>query len=803
MSRRKEFDSSLSGPPGITIPASAQPASAKSQSVLRPTISSPLTSNAASFAPAGIAEDKDATSTPPSPEEVDDAVQCFICAEEITFWSVGVCGHRTCHICALRLRVFYKKSDCTFCKTPLPSVLFTRSPETPFPDGHRVKPSDPNRIAAAQANADKLEKGKNWREGLIFPGTLKLDDFEFYDSPTGVVFEDEDMMEETLLLLRYNCPYPNCAHVAHSWESLERHTASVHGLVICKLCRSVLSRFAHEQVLYPPHLLGLHDPSKVKRGQRPPRPRGKKEEELVESWDAPHPMCEFCHEAFFGPDELFSHMRGKHEECFVCKQSGEKDVYFQDYPRLEAHFHQSHFACMQPVCLEKKFVVFPNELDLRQHTLQEHGESMSSRDRAQARQLPISFSPYTEPSRSGRSGPPQAGPSTTISRNGLPHQQQITQTPLMNPAQAAQLRRQVQNDKQEENKRRKAFVTGLTNGSGNGNRNGHQEENASGFNTPREDVDEAVQARHDALLARVTLIVSDSTTKLSSFRSAVRQFRNNESGVRDMIDTLFNVFDRDVDATVAIVKEIAELFQGDEKKVAVLEAINAFRIEQREQFPTLGGGAPSYATDYAGVSSGKILKAKKGTQSGSRVWARVQDAAASVPHSRPAASAPATLGPNGRPVPGATSASAFPSLGTPSSSFAAAPTWSTGSSGPSRKPSVQTGPIIRSVNFPVATTKSKPLNTSAFPSLPPPSSSKNLTADQKKAMFKPTPREESIRRITGQAAGPPTTGNMWASGGVNEGVEGIKIDDEEQVEGKKKGKGKQKQLLFSVSARPM
>ena len=34
----------------------------------------------------------------------------------------------------------------------------------------------------------------------------------------------------------------------------------------------------------------------------------------------------FCHEAFFGPDELFSHMRNKHEECFVCKQMGEKDV---------------------------------------------------------------------------------------------------------------------------------------------------------------------------------------------------------------------------------------------------------------------------------------------------------------------------------------------------------------------------------------------------------------------------------------------------------------------------------------------
>jgi hypothetical protein len=83
-------------------------------------------------------------------------------------------------------------------------------------------------------------------------------------------------MEETLLLLRFNCPYPDCAHMATDWASLEKHTLATHGLVLCTLCRKQLSRFAHEQILYPPHLLPLHDPSRVARGQRPPRPRGEK-----------------------------------------------------------------------------------------------------------------------------------------------------------------------------------------------------------------------------------------------------------------------------------------------------------------------------------------------------------------------------------------------------------------------------------------------------------------------------------------------------------------------------------------------
>jgi hypothetical protein len=32
----------------------------------------------------------------PAEEEDGDDSLCFICAEPITFWSVGVCGHKTC-----------------------------------------------------------------------------------------------------------------------------------------------------------------------------------------------------------------------------------------------------------------------------------------------------------------------------------------------------------------------------------------------------------------------------------------------------------------------------------------------------------------------------------------------------------------------------------------------------------------------------------------------------------------------------------------------------------------------------------
>jgi hypothetical protein len=54
----------------------------------------------------------------PSPSTADttEAELCFICAEPVQLYSVAPCNHRTCHVCAIRLRALYKKKECTFCK---------------------------------------------------------------------------------------------------------------------------------------------------------------------------------------------------------------------------------------------------------------------------------------------------------------------------------------------------------------------------------------------------------------------------------------------------------------------------------------------------------------------------------------------------------------------------------------------------------------------------------------------------------------------------------------------------------------
>lgn len=49
-------------------------------------------------------------------DDADDGEICFICASAVEHTSVSPCNHRTCHICALRLRALYKNKGCAHCR---------------------------------------------------------------------------------------------------------------------------------------------------------------------------------------------------------------------------------------------------------------------------------------------------------------------------------------------------------------------------------------------------------------------------------------------------------------------------------------------------------------------------------------------------------------------------------------------------------------------------------------------------------------------------------------------------------------
>ncbi|KAL0946428.1 hypothetical protein HGRIS_012651 [Hohenbuehelia grisea] len=672
---------------------------------------------------------------------------CWICAEPVKYYSVPPCNHRTCHVCALRLRALYKKRDCTFCKESQPSLIFSVSPEKLF-------------------------------------ASYTPNDIPFKDAPLEISFETEEMMEETLILLRFNCPDSNCSYIGMSWNDLNLHVRGTHQRMMCNMCMRMKKVFAHEHYLYTRNELGIHLPSLSSRSS------GKQPQKQVEG--GVHPLCQFCNDCFFGDDELYAHMREKHEECFVCKRNEVRDQYFQNYEHLEQHFHRVHFPCDNTECLAQKFVVFNTKLDLQGHMVEVHGAQMNSRDKKEARRIEAGFE-FEEVSGQGRRGgrrdrehertrdPPQAPPPPAPG-------------PVRPPGPG---------------RRREGFGGNLTTEQTNGrNARGpsparNQEDSSDGSSN------EEGSSTQPAYISRIKVLATNPSSAVRAVKSAIRSYRAYESGARDLISTIWNVMDCDLEQTASVVNSFVDSLDEDERKQDVLSKWKGFEIEQKRQFPELVPS--SVGSGYAGIASGRVLNVKhssavRSSQGSSRqVWDRVAQAASSssrpqqapaagrrVDHFPPiqrAAASPATVA-VAAPAPGP--AFRQPQRSTPWASSGAGSGSRTPVSAPTPPPLVSRP---SSQNFGAGKPRGPPpkLSESAFPTLP-------AVAPRPKA---PVSGNQSLKNILGNAA--PTT-SAWQSGGTNSDHASTAVENGDTAAtsgGKgKKNKGKQKQTLFKLGAFP-
>ncbi|RIA92445.1 hypothetical protein C1645_691711 [Glomus cerebriforme] len=238
---------------------------------------------------------------------------CFICAGPVQYFAVSECNHRLCHLCSLRLRALYENKNCAYCKTEQIKVIFTRKHDKEF---------------------QKFEES----------------DIPYFDENLNAYCEDQEMFDDIKLLLKYNCPGTNCDVSCEGWSELKRHIRKVHHLMICDVCIRHKKIFSHEQSLFTQDDLDKH----YLDGDEETGFKG-------------HPYCQFCRRTFYGDDELFEHCRDKHEQCFICMRAGIRHHYYCDYNSLEQHFRKEHYLCQDQECLEKKFVVFETDIDLKAH----------------------------------------------------------------------------------------------------------------------------------------------------------------------------------------------------------------------------------------------------------------------------------------------------------------------------------------------------------------------------------------------------------------------------------------------------
>lgn len=251
---------------------------------------------------------------------------CVICARKLVYVSLTPCHHKTCHICAFRQRALYDKKSCLICRTENEEVTFTDHIDGEISDKYNF-----------------CEKNEKY----------------------GISFTSEEVATETLNLLKFFCPLSKDEQVCDfgSFKKYNEHLKSEHNRMICLICATHKHAFPSELEIFTQNQLRNHQTKGNSEGFKG------------------HPMCAFCSgKRFYSDDELYIHMRNQHEKCYICdKINPASPQYFKDYNQLFDHFRHSHYVCTVQTCLDNKFVVFKDELELQAHILQEHGNILKGK----------------------------------------------------------------------------------------------------------------------------------------------------------------------------------------------------------------------------------------------------------------------------------------------------------------------------------------------------------------------------------------------------------------------------------------
>lgn len=259
-------------------------------------------------------------------EEFNEKEYCLICADKLQYAALSPCSHRTCHKCSFRQRALYGKRTCLVCRSEIEELVFTERLEAKYED----------------IGANFVERNEQY----------------------GINFTSRQVASDTLGLLKYRCPL--CTDEKRSdadkdygsFNKYKEHLKDEHNKTICMICAMFKHAFPSELKIYTPNQLRNHQSRGDGEGFKG------------------HPMCAFCSgRRFYSDDELYLHMRDQHEKCHICDRiDPTQPQYFKNYDQLFEHFKNTHYICTVQSCLDDKFVVFRDEIELQAHILGEHGD---------------------------------------------------------------------------------------------------------------------------------------------------------------------------------------------------------------------------------------------------------------------------------------------------------------------------------------------------------------------------------------------------------------------------------------------
>ena len=497
------------------------------------------------------------------------------------------------------------------------------------------------------------------------------------------------------------------------------------------------------------------------------------------------------------------HCRDKHERCHICdrRSQGRQQQYYVNYDSLEQHFRSDHFLCADQECMDKKFVVFESEMDLKAHQLEAHPDGLTKDARRDARRVDMSGFDYRTPHQDdnrrgrgdregrgrGRGRDPNTEPlphssAQPMRRDELAYQRQMAIQSAQSAtvrtfggqltatdAYAARPSSRIQDTTtapRAHTSTNPSFpaIDSLNLNSSSGAANPPISPVSAAALTPQQ---QARQLQHAAIIDRASTLLHHDQTKLSSFRDSVSSYRTSKMTAAQLIDTFFSLFDVPSSDLGKLIKELADIYENEAKRNGLLKAWNDWRAIN-EDYPSLPGPSgvlPGSSAAAAGSGGHRVLKLKSSTAQSSRSAVSKQGSWGNAGGSLNPFSAISNTGSIAR-------------VGTAMPWVTSAPSSSRASPAPSRPVS--------------STPRPNGIRNDAFPALP-------ATAKPNTMMLGMT--RGSVRWDDGrgsQVANPWGAANGSGSGTVTPSADGV-VPGEEEIAGSGKKKGKQqgkKQMLY-------
>ena len=398
------------------------------------------------------------------------------------------------------------------------------------------------------------------------------------------------------------------------------------------LCARNKKVFTHEHELFTPSELRKHE----KFGDDHPGA-------VDQTGFKGHPECGFCRQRFYGDDELYAHCRDKHERCHICdrRNPGRRPQYYVNYDSLEAHFRKDHFLCSEKECLEKKFVVFDSEIDLKAHQLEVHPSGLSKDARRDARRIDMSGFDYRAPhqleGRGGREGrgrgrgrdpntePIPQSTAQPLRRDELAYQRQMAIQSAQNIAPRSfggrltsedvhQARDEIRASERENNRSTTTTTTPPP-------RPLPQNVSPPGTILPPTHAptpeEQARQLRHASVTERATRMSQNDSSTLDEFRAKISSYKTSQISASGLIESFSSLFNTTANDLGILIKELAEIFENESKRRNLLKAWNDWRAIN-EDYPALPEGIPSTTSSASWGGGTRVLRLKSSTAQSSR-----------------------------------------------------------------------------------------------------------------------------------------------------------------------------------------